>query len=41
MALLATYKALLARYTGVEDVVVGSPYANRTNTEYKDVSAWV
>ena len=30
MTLLAAFQALLARYTGQDDVVVGSPVANRT-----------
>ncbi len=33
MALLAGFQALLARYSGAEDVVVGSPIANRTRLE--------
>jgi len=33
MALLAGWQALLARYSGQEDVVVGSPIANRTRLE--------
>ncbi len=33
MALLAGFTALLARYTGQEDVVVGSPIANRNRAE--------
>ncbi len=32
MTLLAGWQALLARYSGEEDVVVGSPIANRTRT---------
>ncbi len=33
MTLLAACKALLARYAGQEDIVVGSPIAGRTRTE--------
>ncbi|HEU0076134.1 MAG TPA: amino acid adenylation domain-containing protein, partial [Longimicrobiaceae bacterium] len=33
MALLAGWQALLARYAGQEDVVVGTPVAGRTRTE--------
>jgi amino acid adenylation domain-containing protein len=33
MVLLAAFKVLLARYTGQDDIVVGSPSANRTRTE--------
>ncbi len=33
MALLAGFQALLSRYSRQEDVVVGSPIANRTRTE--------
>jgi amino acid adenylation domain-containing protein/FkbH-like protein len=33
MTLLAAYQTLLYRYTGQEDVVVGSPIANRINVE--------
>jgi amino acid adenylation domain-containing protein len=33
MTLLAAFQTLLYRYTGQEDVVVGSPIANRTRTE--------
>ena len=33
MTLLAAFQALLYRYTGQEDIVVGSPIANRTRTE--------
>ena len=33
MILLAAFKVLLARYTGLEDIVVGSPSASRTRTE--------
>ncbi len=33
MTLLAAFQILLARYTGQEDIVVGSPIANRTRSE--------
>jgi amino acid adenylation domain-containing protein len=33
MALLAAFQVLLSRYTGQEDVVVGTPIANRTRRE--------
>ena len=33
MTLLAAFQILLYRYTGQEDVVVGSPIANRNRTE--------
>ena len=33
MALLAAFQILLYRYTGQEDVVIGSPIANRNHTE--------
>ena len=33
MTLLAAFKVLLYRYTGEEDVIVGSPIANRPQTE--------
>jgi amino acid adenylation domain-containing protein len=33
MFLLAAYKLLLSRYSGQEDIVVGSPIANRTRPE--------
>ncbi|MGQ0678276.1 MAG: amino acid adenylation domain-containing protein [Actinomycetota bacterium] len=35
--LLAAYKALLARYTCQEDIVVGTPVANRAQAEMSDV----
>ncbi|HEV7515064.1 MAG TPA: amino acid adenylation domain-containing protein, partial [Thermoanaerobaculia bacterium] len=37
MTLLAAYKALLLRYTGSEDLVVGAPIANRTYREIEDL----
>src|SRR5215216_4994860 len=33
MTLLAAFQSLLARYTGQEDIIVGTPIANRTQTE--------
>ena len=33
MTLLAAFQTLLPRYTGQEDIVVGTPIANRTRTE--------
>lgn len=33
MALLATFQIVLARYSGQDDIVIGSPVANRTTTE--------
>jgi amino acid adenylation domain-containing protein len=33
MTLLATFKVLLQRYTGQEDIIVGSPIANRPRAE--------
>ena len=33
MTLLAAFKVLLQRYTGQEDIIVGSPIANRPQTE--------
>ncbi len=37
MTLLAGFQALLSRYTGREDVVVGSPIANRANHDIEDL----
>ena len=37
MTLLAAFKALLARHTGTEDVVVGAPVAGRTRPETETV----
>ncbi len=37
MTLLACFDVLLARYTGLEDVVVGSPSAGRSRSELSDV----
>ena len=33
MTLLAAFKSLLSRYSGQEDMVVGTPIANRNRTE--------
>jgi non-ribosomal peptide synthetase component F len=37
MTLLAAFKTLLHRYTGAEDVLVGSPIAGRTRAETEDL----
>jgi amino acid adenylation domain-containing protein len=37
MTLLACWQLLLARYTGQEDIVVGSPIANRTRTGVEEL----
>jgi amino acid adenylation domain-containing protein len=37
MTLLAGWKALLHRYTGQEDIVVGAPVANRNRSEYENM----
>jgi amino acid adenylation domain-containing protein len=37
MVLLAAYQALLARYSGQDDIVVGSPIANRTRVELESL----
>jgi amino acid adenylation domain-containing protein len=37
MTLLAAFKVLLARYTGQEDIVVGTPVANRNYVELEPV----
>jgi surfactin family lipopeptide synthetase A len=37
MILLAAFQTLLARYTGQEDIVVGSPIAGRTRIETEDL----
>jgi hypothetical protein len=37
MALLAGFQALLQRYTGQDDIVVGSPIANRNRSEIEDI----
>jgi amino acid adenylation domain-containing protein len=37
MTLLAAFQSLLYRYTGQEDIVVGSPIANRTRTEVEEL----
>ena len=33
MTMLAAFQVLLARYSGQDDIVVGTPVANRTRTE--------
>jgi amino acid adenylation domain-containing protein len=37
MVLLAAFNALLQRYTGQDDIVVGSPIANRTHPELEEL----
>jgi amino acid adenylation domain-containing protein len=37
MTLLATWKVLLHRYTGQEDIVVGAPVANRNRSEFESL----
>ncbi|MGW1892944.1 amino acid adenylation domain-containing protein [Streptomyces sp. NPDC002004] len=37
MALLAAFNVLLSRYTGQEDIAVGTPIANRTRAEAEDL----
>ena len=37
MTLLAAFKALLSRYTGQDDIVVGSPIAGRNHTETENL----
>jgi len=37
ITLLAAFKVLLSRYTGQEDVIVGSPIANRPQTETESI----
>lgn len=37
MILLAAFKVLLSRYTATEDIVVGSPIANRNRTDIEDL----
>jgi amino acid adenylation domain-containing protein len=37
MTLLAAFKALLYRYTGLEDIIVGSPIANRNRAEIESL----
>ena len=37
MALLAGFQALLHRYRGQEDIVVGSPIANRNRNEIEGI----
>lgn len=37
MTLLAAFQVLLCRYTGQEDILVGSPSAGRTRREFKEI----
>ena len=37
MTLLAAFAVLLGRYTGLDDVVVGTPVANRDRAETEDL----
>ncbi|MDP4179537.1 MAG: condensation domain-containing protein, partial [Bacillota bacterium] len=37
MVLLAAFKVLLYKYTGQEDIIVGSPVANRNRLEYEPI----
>jgi len=37
MTLLAAFKALIARYSGQDDIAVGTPVANRNHTELESV----
>ena len=37
MTLLAAFAVLLARYTGLDDIVVGTPIANRNRAETEDL----
>ncbi|RTZ29485.1 amino acid adenylation domain-containing protein, partial [Paenibacillus polymyxa] len=37
MVLLASYNVLLSKYTGQEDIIVGSPVAGRPHTDLQDV----
>lgn len=37
MTLLAAFQTLLARYTGQDDIIVGSPIANRTRIETEEL----
>nr|WP_322924631.1 non-ribosomal peptide synthetase [Paenibacillus sp. SGZ-1014] len=37
MTMLAAFKAVLYRYTGIEDVLVGSPMSNRNRAEWEHV----
>ena len=41
MTLLAAYKVLLYRYTGQEDLIVGTPAANRSRVELEGVMGFV
>lgn len=37
MVLLAAYAVLLHRYSGMDDLIIGAPVANRTHTETEDI----
>ncbi|MBD2002953.1 MULTISPECIES: non-ribosomal peptide synthetase [Cyanophyceae] len=37
MALLAAFKTLVHRYTGQEDIIIGSPIANRNRVEFEQL----
>ena len=37
MTLLAGFKVLMSRYTGSEDIVIGTPIANRTRVELEEL----
>jgi len=37
MTLLAAFKTLLYRYTGQDDILVGSPIANRNRAEIENL----
>ena len=37
MVMLAAFKVLLYRYTGVDDILVGTPIANRTRMEIENL----
>jgi natural product biosynthesis luciferase-like monooxygenase protein/amino acid adenylation domain-containing protein/non-ribosomal peptide synthase protein (TIGR01720 family) len=41
MILLAAYKALMARYAGQDDIVVGTPIGNRTRAELEPLIGYV
>jgi amino acid adenylation domain-containing protein len=41
MTLLAAFNVLLARYTGQEDIVVGTPIANRTRSEVQGLIGYL
>ncbi len=41
MVLLAAYQALLHRYTGQQDILVGSPTAGRTRSEFEEMVGYL